>query len=130
VNDVLVKQIGNFDYPPAITWNAMHMITFDPILLKETNTLKIVMNCIYDAGIHIKPFIDDYEDVSMGLFFNFLNRHIYMVAFGGGVVIGITLLIVGISFRDLKRAYVFMALAVICAGIHLFDFQLGASTGS
>jgi hypothetical protein len=131
INDILVEQIGNFDHPTANTWNSMHMITFDPILLKETNTLKIVMNCLYDAGIHIKPYIDDYEDVSMGVFFfNFLNNHIYMVAFGGAIVIGIILLIVGISYGGLKRAYVFMALAAFCAGIYLFDFQLRASTGS
>lgn len=70
VNDVLVEQIGNFDHSTANTWNAMHMITFDPILLKETNTLKIVMNCIYKAGIHIEPFIDDYKAVSMRVFFS------------------------------------------------------------
>jgi hypothetical protein len=53
-----------------------------------------------------------------------------MVAFGGAIVIGITLLIAGISFGDLKRAYVFMVLAAFCAGVCLFGFQLGASTGS
>ncbi|MFW6148651.1 MAG: GGDEF domain-containing protein [Atribacterota bacterium] len=131
INDILVKQIGNFDHPTANTWNTMHIITFDPDLLKETNTLKIEMNCLYDAGIHIVPYIDNYENVSMRVyFFNFLNNHIYMIAFGGAIVIGIILLIVGMSFENLKKAYIYMALAAFCAGIYLFDFQLRASTGS
>lgn len=50
------------------------------------------MNSLYDAGIHKSPYIDDYENVSMRVyFFNFLNNHIYMIAFGGAIIIEIIL---------------------------------------
>jgi len=131
LNGILLKEIGDFESGTANIWNLSHLIRFDKKLLKDTNTLTLDMKIVYDVGIQRAPLIVKYTAVSWrNSILNFFISDIYLLAMGGGIILGVVLLVFGFSVPGDHVHFVYIATASLLSSIFLLEFVYRETTGS
>ncbi|OAA28370.1 hypothetical protein AT15_04660 [Kosmotoga arenicorallina S304] len=131
LNGTLLKEIGDFESGTANIWNYSHLVRLDEGLLKDTNTLTLEMKVAYDVGIQRAPLIVKYAKVSWrnGIL-NFFISDIYLLAMGGGIILGAVLLVFGLSVPGDHVHFVYIATASLLSSVFLLEFVYRETTGN
>lgn len=131
LNGEFLKEIGDFESGTANIWNYSHLVPFDRSKLKDINTLKIEMKVAYDIGIQKAPIVVEFAKVWMrNRILNFFINDMFMLAIGGGIVLGIVLLIFAYSTPKDNTHFICIAIAMLISSVYLFEFIYRETTGS
>ena len=122
VNDYLIGQVGEMENGTPNSWNYTHIFAIDKNILKESNEIKIEIYSLFTYGLDMSPYLSEEETVfdKVGIL-NFFKNNLPAMGMGAGVLIGIILIILGLSFKKVNRIYVYMGICALLSSLFLSD---------
>ncbi len=130
INGHLVYQSGDIKNGHANMWNSVHVISFDPSILKKHNILRIKFYALYNAGLSFIPYIGNYDNLRMKIMFvNFFKYDIVFFMMGMMMSLAAVLFTISALEREGRRKYFAIAMASLLTIVYLVDL-VGWNAGS
>ncbi len=122
INDHLIYQNGDMKKGTANIWNKVHVISFDPKILRKHNVIKIRFYALYNAGITFIPYMGKYDNLRLKiLFVKFFKYNIIFVMMGMMLSLALILFTLSALDKENHTKYFMIAMAAVFMIVYLID---------
>ncbi len=124
INDKLVFKKGDINKAVFnIPWNETYSIYFDPNIIRDDNTLEILVNGFSLSGITSVPYLGlDDKIAPIQSLYNLISYYFFLICMGAILIFGIILLVFGFQNQLIKNIYLNFGISFIFVSIYLFEF--------
>ncbi len=131
LNDNIIFQQGDFDYPTANLWNYSYLVNLPPHLIQKNNEIKIKVYALHDLGFIRPPAAGSKSDfLLLSEIQNGFSNILTFIMLGATVLIGIILVLLSLKSTASKRAYIYFGIACLFYLFYCFELSYRLYTGS
>ncbi len=132
LNGTLINQTGDIDHGTANVWNHVHLIALDKHLLNtQKNELIIELYSMYTHGIDKAPILTNFDNTYTKVYVqNLFRTYIPFISMGAALILGIILIILGISDKKTRKLFLYLGFCMLLTAIFLYDDRFRISTGT
>ena len=132
LNDSLIAQVGDPENKTANVWNHVQVLTLDQNILKKNgNILIIEIYALFTYGIDKPPILTDYPDTYVKVYIeNLFRTYLPFISIGAAVLLGVILLVLGVSYQKTRKLFLYLGLCMFLSGIYIFEQRYRITTGS
>jgi diguanylate cyclase len=122
LNGVLLGVKGDPVLGRSSIWNAVHVLPIGPGVLSQDNRLELDILGTYEAGVILKPYIED-TSASFGVFFLLMiSNYLLWIAIGALFAVSLIIFSMGVFGGTEQSTSIFLGVAGVFAAIVLLDF--------
>ena len=131
LNDQLIHELGDFDFPTANIWNYSHLIELPADQIKAVNSLTIRVYALHDIGFIFPPSVGEMNDFrQIRALQNLYSFRLSLLLVGATFFLGCLLFILALKTSFSQRAYIYISLACVLFSIYSTDTIFRDFTGS
>ncbi len=132
LNDSLIAQVGDPENKTPNVWNHVQVLSLDQNTFKQAgNKLTIEIYALFTYGIDKSPVLTNYSDTYVKVYIeNLFRTYIPFISIGAAILLGVILIVLGISYQKTRKLFLYLGLCMFLSGIYIFEQRYRITTGS